>query len=474
MSVFLEKFENFLKSKLYIAIVMVYVFLSWHIKAGPSISGMSFANAIGVIGITFMWSIVALLYKDAQYGLPLVLSFCYMLSSSDLNLKTLSEMVPILVAAIFFLIGVFGHIIRFRRKIKWGSLSLGLLLMAIASFMPFLYVDITFPLIVLSLVGVLHFLVYMYFDNYSKIDLQYFFWILYGLSWLLFFQLISRYTGYLLKHGVNSYPNGIRDSWSGFNNFGWGVINDVFIHLLMLLPVHIYYIIKKPNKFIYWAGALIIIFSFIVSGSRGGVMGLIISIPFYVYFILKYSNRQGRINLAIIGIITLGFFIAGYNVVEAIINGLKKSLEGDGSTGRFTLWKQGWETFKMYPIFGGGWGSRIMTWGSDTRVVVYHSTIIHTLAIMGIFGMIAVIINWYESLKILVRKINLEKWIILVGFISSQAYGMIDITQHAAFYMIIIIVQIMAIDKSKPKTKKVLDIEEYKLKPLTNLELSHN
>ena len=54
-----------------------------------------------------------------------------------------------------------------------------------------------------------------------------------------------------------------------------------------------------------------------------------------------------------------------------------------------------------------------MTWGSDTRVVVYHSTIIHTLAIMGIFGMIAVIINWYIAK--LVRKINLEKWIILVG-----------------------------------------------------------
>ena len=464
-----DKFEKYLQSKYYIATVMVYVFISWRVKAGPTISGMTFFNAIGLMLMIFVWMIIALVYKDAQYGIPIALGFCYFLNSSDLNLKTLSEMVPILVAAIFFLIGLFGHIIRFRRKPKWGTLSLGLLLMAIASFMPFLYVDINFPLIVLSLVGLLHFLMYSYFDNFSKINLRYFFWILYGLSWLLFAQLISRYTGYLLTNGISSYPKGIETSWGGFNNFGWGVINDVFIHLMLLLPIHIYYIIKKPKNFLYWIGLLLMFFVFIVSGSRGGVMGLLISIPFYIFFIIRYGNRDAKRSLILVGVLTLGFFIASSRIIEAIIKGFLKSLEGDGSTGRFDLWRMGWETFKMYPLFGGGWASRTMKWGSDTRVIVYHSTIIHTLAVMGIFGMIAVVINWYQSLKVLIKNISLESWLILVGFISSHAYGMIDITQHAAFYMTVLVIQIMAIDKAKPVTK--ISFDEPEIYPIPRLQI---
>ena len=99
-----------------------------------------------------------------------------------------------------------------------------------------------------------------------------------------------------------------------------------------------------------------------------------------------------------------------------------------------------------------------MNWGSDRRVIVYHSTFFHTLAIMGIYGIIAVAINWWESFIIMCRKISLEKWIILVGFISSQAYGMVDITQHAAWYMSILTLQLLALEKPTIRTTDTYDL----------------
>ncbi len=452
-----QKIEGFLKSNYYLIAVMALIFIGWHVKSGPTLFGMNFLNAIVMILLIVIWAFIVISYDNMAYGLPLILGFSYLINTNDLNLKTIVEMIPLMIAGGLFIFGIVIHIIRYGKGFKRGRLTLGLTLMALASLIPLLYVDFSWALLILSLVGIFHIVGYTIFDNYAKIDLGYFFRLIYALSWLLIAQMWSRYFGYLLSNGLASFPNGIRDSWSGYNNMGWGVINDVFIHLLLMIPVHIYYIIKRPQRFGYWMGLLFVGVTFAISGSRGGVMGLLIAIPFMVFVILRYGNRQVRINLLLFTVVFVGVAIASSRYIGYIIDGFKASLENDYSTGRLYLWKWAVEVFKVYPLFGGGWAAQTMRWGSDMRTVVYHSTFFHTIAVMGLFGLVAVIINWWESFIIMCRKISLEKWIVLIGFIGSQSYGLVDITQHAAFYMILLTIQLLVIEKSPVRTKQTFD-----------------
>ncbi|MGI6782097.1 MAG: O-antigen ligase family protein [Acholeplasmataceae bacterium] len=417
-----------------------------------------------MIALLIVWIFIVSIYENLAYGLPIVLGFSYLFNSTDLNLKTFSEMLPLLIAAILFVAGIIIHAIRFRRKYRPGRLTLGLLLMTLASLIPFIYVPFTFPIFLLSLVGFFHLVTYTIFDTYAEIDTKHFIKFLYYLSWLLVIQAWTRYTGYLLKNGISSFPQGVKTSWGGFSNFGWGVINDVMIHLLLLIPTHIYYIIKHPKRFTYWIGVLVVIATFVISGSRGGVMGLVIAMPFYIYILYRYGNQEVKKNFIFFVILFIGVAIFSVDIIKHIWNGFVASLDNP-TTGRTKLWKQAIEVFKKYPIFGGGWGAETMGWGSDRRVVVYHSTFFHTLAIMGIFGIIAVIINWWESFIIMCRKISLEKWLILVGFISSQAYGMVDITQHAAWYMSLLVIQLLAIEKPTVRTTNTYDLINLEINP---------
>lgn len=463
MKKIIDSVEKYLKSNYYLITIVSLIFIGWHVKIGPAFLGGTFFNTLVMIILLVIWVLIISTYENMSYGIPIVLGFSYLINTNDLNLKTIAEMIPLFIAGALFISGIVIHMIRFRKKLKAGRLTLGLALMAVASLLPFLYVPFNFSIFILSLVGLYHLVSYTIFDNYAKIDLKYFYRLMYALSWLLVIEMWSRYGGYLLKNGISSFSEGVKTSWGGFNNMGWGVINDVFIHLLLLLPVHIYYIIKYPKRFSYWIGVLFIAATFLISGSRGGVMGLVISVPIYVYILIRYGNKDTKRNLIFFIVIILGLVIGSAKIIESIINGFKASLEGDPSTGRVKLWQQAIEVFKKYPIFGGGWGAETMNWGSDQRTIVYHSTFFHTIAVMGIFGLIAVIINWWESFIIMCKKISLEKWIILVGFISSQAYGMVDITQHAAFYMSLLTIQLLVIEKSSVRTTRTFDEIELNL-----------
>lgn len=457
MSNIKDNIEKYLKSKWYLLTIVSLVFIGWHVRVGGKLLGQHLFNTLIMILLIVIWFFVVSFYDNMAYGIPIIMGYSYLFNSTDLNLKTFSEFLPLLIAAIIFVLGIIIHVVRFRKKIKPGRLTLGLTLMALASLIPFIYVKFSFPIFILSLVGIFHLLEYTIFDNYAKIDTKHFILLLYYLSWLITLQAWTRYTGYIVKHGFSSLPNGIRDSWGKFGNFGWGVTNDVMIHLLLLLPSHLYFIIKNPKRFSYWLGLMFIMITFAISGSRGGVMGLFIAVPFYIYILIRYGNRDVRRNLILFTILFLGAIIYSGQIIKYIWDGFIASLDNP-TTGRTDLWRRAIEVFKKYPLFGGGWGAETMNWGSDRRVIVYHSTFFHTLAIMGIYGIIAVAINWWESFIIMCRKISLEKWIILVGFISSQAYGMVDITQHAAWYMSILTIQLLAIEKPTVRTVATYDL----------------
>ena len=454
----LKKIEKFLQSKYYIALIFGITGLSWLIRGKATSTGFHIFNMIGTVLLLVIFVLISSFYKNSLYTIPIVLCFSYIVNNTSMNMDTTSSMF-FLAILILYLLGLIIHSIRFGVNYQRGGLTLGLLFIAFANIFPLGYVEIHLPLIIFSLVGFHHFVLYQYFRNNTKIkDVDYYMSILYAVSILMVFETFCSYLFYLndpslvaeadlvSKYGSETkalIAQGIRDSWS--HDFGWGVINDAMLHLLLSLPAHVYFILKSERyNILRFIPIVIIAFVFSTSGSRGGQLGLLIETPLLIGIIIYYGNRKTRLNLLYMFIAFFGILFLFPNMFSMIIKGFQQSLNNP-LTGRNTLWKQGWETFKEYPVCGGGWYANTND-SHGGRAVIYHSTVFHTLAVMGIVGMAATILNWWESIKIMFQKIRVEHLLIFVGYLATFIVGMMDITQHAMFFMPILNMNLMFLE----------------------------
>ena len=83
---------------------------------------------------------------------------------------------------------------------------------------------------------------------------------------------------------------------------------------------------------------------------------------------------------------------------------------------------------------------------------MYHSTIVQALAAMGLFGLIALLVHYYQIAIYMLKKITLEKYLFLIGYIASQVHGLIDNVQYAVPYSIIIVMVLALFETSQKET----------------------
>ena len=81
------------------------------------------------------------------------------------------------------------------------------------------------------------------------------------------------------------------------------------------------------------------------------------------------------------------------------------------STHRLFIYEEAFQTFLKYPFFGGGWVSieGVMTklfleTGLNYRLFMYHSTLFHTIATMGLFGFIGLLIYYKQIFHFFIQK----------------------------------------------------------------------
>jgi O-antigen ligase len=132
------------------------------------------------------------------------------------------------------------------------------------------------------------------------------------------------------------------------------------------------------------------------------------------------------------------------------------------SSFRITIYKKGIENFLDYPIFGAGWAALINEYPQH-RWFMYHSTIVQSLAAMGLFGFITLLIHYFQVFKYMLTKITLEKYLFLIGYLASQAHGLIDNVQYAVPYSIMIVFILAIFETSEKKTSFVEIDHKYHL-----------
>ena len=274
-------------------------------------------------------------------------------------------------------------------------------------------------------------------------------------SYTLVFTAIGVAIQLLIMRALN-YPR----------DFGWGNINFCGYVFMLAVPSAIYLMIKTKHIFTYSAIILALFFVTYVSGSDGALGTMLMFTPLmliYAYFKLDKKQKQIFFNTymstIIIGLIlVIAVIIYDGSKVNTIIKHIVDHFFND--TGRTPLYKMAIDAFKENAIFGLGIFYPIKYTLGKPILVNYHSSIFNTLATTGLFGMVALIFNYFARAKILMKNNSLFNSCAFFAVAMYIAYSSVD---HGEVTMLLILVTgILAV------TEKLNASEKSKLKPLLN------
>ncbi len=438
-------------NEIYAAILSLITIFGWRYD---TIIGMSLMIVFAIIAL--------LLTKDLKYVIPNCLYFIFMFSD---GFKNDSFPIPIIIfGAIFSVIILF---FSFRKGIKLKKMKslIGLLGIAIFSIIPIIWCrapkgNEVFYFFFFGSLGYL--LLYMIMINGMKED---------GIDLLavsMSFLIIILTAECLFKvHDLKLERPGesILNFWY---YLGWGLCNEAGIMICTSIPFVFYLLGKQENikGMIYQNIKIIIaVAGIIITTSRGSYLFGFIEI-ILLYCILLFTSKKPRLyqNAFIIYMLSILLIIVFCrpiisDILEKIYHIVFTNHLDD--SGRKSLWIQGLNAWKENPktiLFGSGiicvTGNTQSAGGYQLVPIVFHSTIVETLATCGIFGMVFFIIHiFYKYYNI--KKCNMLLFSTVgLGYLVVDLYGLIDNTYHMYYYMLPLAIILAVVDNKLYCDKK--------------------
>ena len=462
----MKKFETYLNSHWHIFITFLFTLMVWAIK-DPNQSETTFGliNMLGVFTIILMITILLILFENTLYTIPLYLSLLFIVNNSKMTFNTLNQFGFPFIVLFLVILGPMIYIIKFKPKFKMRLLTLGLILITCAYMISYFMGPINLKGLAVSGISILYLILYIFFSNTAKGNMDYLFKILISILLLLSAQLGIKIIDGILLHPelslVENLTQGSSHAW--YSNFGWANINDMNFYIALTLPSIGYFIFKHPKNIIFWLLLLFPTAVIILSGSRGGAIGYLISLIGLFIVVLIRGKTRHYIHAFILFVLVLAIAYFSQDVLIDIYENFIASLKGETinniSSSRIYIYDQGLKVFKSSPLFGKGWLS-ISTIKPGARLFMYHSTIIQVLAAMGLFGLVSLLVHYFQIFNIFYDHFTLEKQLIFIGYIASQLHGLVDNVQFAVPYSLIIVMIFPIIETAKKQT--IFRLEKHK------------
>ena len=188
--------------------------------------------------------------------------------------------------------------------------------------------------------------------------------------------------------------------------------NDLAMVLVTILPlvVMLFILAGSRNKLLYGAVIAIMMFAVVLTGSRGGFLGLI-AVAGYLLFV-RFPSQNGEIRprlsfkkiiLVFSAVMALAMFSSDeyWNRIATIFNP-SEDYNVTSEQGRLAIWGDGIELILQYP-YGVGVGAFSAAQGmiSGGRYQTAHNTLIQVGAELGILGLLVFLLLYLRSLKTL-------------------------------------------------------------------------
>ncbi len=420
-----EKVEKYLNSHYYLLTICGVSLLIWSFKYYVSVSQILPVTFIALTPLALIWFLLCLYFDNTIYTIPIALALLFTIGATNLDLNTIHHILWAVAPIVLFIGGIITHLIKHKIKFRLNRLGIGLSLAAVSFLIPLIYTPFSGNALVLSLLGTLYLMIYLFYSNTIKGNqLPFLFKTLTYIACLLASQLTI-----ILAHFIFTFPGGMREGFNQLSNLldvnlpGWGNINDLTIHLVLYSAALLYQLRTKPKD---------------LSFSRASMFTIILVGLFMIIISIKNRDKRQLTYLyCFLGVAVL-FLLILLPFISHLLNDFSQFFDKGWNfllSNRPEIWKHGFAVFKKYPWFGAGWLIDSHFGEFQGQITVYHSTIFQVLATGGIFGMLVLLYHLFEvSLLFKNSKSKVAKWSILITYLITQIHGLMDNTQYMIFY----------------------------------------
>ncbi|THB75660.1 MAG: hypothetical protein D6B25_11600 [Desulfobulbaceae bacterium] len=228
---------------------------------------------------------------------------------------------------------------------------------------------------------------------------------------------------------------------AGIGTLGSDDPNDIALVLSMTVPIGLFFVLKSSGKLkvFYFALLCIIFVALAATGSRGGLLGLVMGVT--VFFGLLYRKQKIKfLSVMLVLFISLITFLPGA-YKERFMSMLDTSeySYSDDQYGRINIWRRSVAALMQRPI-GYGMGNSIIAEGKQKeregtsgKWMVVHNTFLQIALELGIIGLFVYLMFLYSSFRnglfVLRESIeNLDKEYVLLscGLVAGLSAFMIS------------------------------------------------
>ena len=244
---------------------------------------------------------------------------------------------------------------------------------------------------------------------------------------------------------------------------GVGEINLPAMTVGMWIPLILAKGINSRYDFLYLLLSVFALLNIVASCSRGALLFTLIFgfVSVVVFFIKTKQKKNVGITLGgLLGVVVLGVVAFLPTISELLQHYISRGFD---DTGRFDIYKLGWEYFTTYPAFGVGFQADVCGYPFSQ----FHSTLMQYIASTGIIGTLLILPHIYQRYASFIVKGNLYTFFAGMSVLIMAGYGMIDQTSTFAMSYIYALVLMLASEESK-QDKALLNERVNPLKePLT-------
>ncbi len=415
--------------------------------------GWMFNSINGMIVLVLLATFTLILLKDLKFIIPIAIFFVFTIRDGFPN-----NVIPIpliIVASIFVLVLLIFTCIQGIKLKKMKSLW-GLIGLAIMNLIPIFWCKTieagneVFYFFFFADLGYL-FIYFIFVNGIKNISLHYLATVMSYLVFILMFECLIK---------VIELKDTTESIFSLAYYLGWGVCNEAGIMICFSVPF-IYYLLatSKSIKMIAFEflKLLVAILGVLLTTSRGSYLALLFIVITSTILLLIKSERRRFFTYFVIVFLMLFILVALVNAKStvAFINNILDNVFYNGldDNGRKELWVMGFKEFTDSSLnmwLGSGicavLEEHMSSAGFQLVPIVYHSTLVQTIVMGGIFGLLMLLLHFYEKYRNLAKTNKYFFWYMLVGYIYVDIYGMVDNTYHMFYYMIPLVISLASID----------------------------
>lgn len=300
-------------------------------------------------------------------------------------------------------------------------------------------------------IGVCMFLPYSLLINCNngetKSHIEYFCYTMLVVSCVIFFAVIKQYIMYDLN--LEYHPKNLIV-------FGYAISNTAAAFVVIAIPTTYYLVYKYKNGYLYMIAVAMELITIALTFSAASLLVALIAVV-AITIAMCFIKKEGKISYFItiggIVLIAIIFLIVFSDKLLPMFKSIiDKLFDGSGS-GRVELWKQGFDAWKKYPIFG------LNLWylpPINNWYYSFHCTLLTYLYCAGVVGLLAYLYHRYKTVSLVFStKLTAERVFISLGVLVMLLNALIDIgmtmPQHLLYYSIMLALIECDVNETKKK-----------------------